>query len=102
MSLLYFYCLRERGRKGIRIYHSGSPPAWRPIEWRLGDIRSVPKERCLEPAPRDRNRWAPHRDVMEQVVLCEPPSEVDLLIAGAPAAEARMPAAALEAIRPGG
>lgn len=102
LSLLYFYCLKDRGFKELRIYHSGSPPGWQPIEWRVSDIRTVPRGRWVEPLASRGSRWAPHREVMERVLLGEPPGQVDLLVAGVPGPTASQWASSLRLVRPGG
>jgi RNA polymerase sigma-B factor len=66
----------------ILVFHTGIPPASRPVEWTRADVRDMPVMPWLEPAAGPRPRWTPHRRVLESVVLAPPSRPVDLLIGG--------------------
>lgn len=86
---------------GLVVFHSGVPPARRPVQWAKADLRGVPKEPWLQPVPGYHNRWSPHPQVLESVLLAAPPGPVDLLVGAriTPADESR---AALASVRRGG
>lgn len=99
VALSYLHHIQAGPAAPILVFHSGVPPASRPIEWGVGDLRGVPKEPWLETSPGHRGRWRPHRQVLESVVLSPPGELVDLLICGH---GGDVNSAALAGVRPGG
>ncbi|HET6965379.1 MAG TPA: sigma-70 family RNA polymerase sigma factor [Acidimicrobiales bacterium] len=66
----------------LLVFHSGIPPARRPVEWALADLRSVPRAPWLEPVRGQRSRWRPRADLLDSVLLGPPQAPVHLAIMG--------------------
>lgn len=82
VTFLLLHCITESGRDKVHVFHSGSPPAFRPVEWGPADIRGMPRHQWVRTAGGRRGRWSPRGEVMERVLLGEPPSTVHVISVG--------------------
>lgn len=78
------------GEVEARVFHSGPPPERRPLRWRLADVRALPENPWLVPDAKHPTRWRPTPGLLESVLLGEPASPVDLVVAGGPAPLGRL------------
>lgn len=73
----------QHARAGsLLVFHSGIPPARRPVEWALADLRGMPRAPWLEPVQGQRSRWRPRPDLLDSVLLGRPRRPVALAIVG--------------------
>lgn len=102
MVLAYFHCGLQDRLGDLAVYHSGPLPPG-PVEWRPADIRALPSKEWLEQVADRPPRWAPRRELLERVILGEPPGPADLVVAcDLPARRGGRPNPALRRLRQGG
>jgi RNA polymerase sigma-B factor len=80
LVLAYFHCGLPDRLGDVTVYHSGPLPP-EPVEWRSADIRPLPSKDWLEPVAERPGRWAPRRELLERVILGEPPGVPDVVAA---------------------